>query len=63
MHHQCRAFADVVKSDFSKPVNAIKKVRKALNYDVVEDKITIIRGKNMEKKLNKKRVKKFRGTL
>ena len=37
LSEECRAFADVVKSDFSKPVNAIKKVRNALNYDVVED--------------------------
>ena len=32
LSEECRAFADVVKSDFSRPVNAIKKVREALNY-------------------------------
>jgi biofilm PGA synthesis N-glycosyltransferase PgaC len=37
LSEECRAFADVVKNDFSKPVNVIKKVRNALNYDVVED--------------------------
>ena len=33
----CIPLTDVVKNDFSKPVNVIKKVRNALNYDVVED--------------------------
>ena len=32
LSEECRAFADVVKSDFSRPVNTIKKVREALNY-------------------------------
>ena len=33
LSEECRAFADVIRRDFSKPVNAIRKVRETLNYE------------------------------
>ena len=33
LSEECKAFADVIRRDFIKPVNAIRKVRETLNYE------------------------------
>ena len=33
LSEECKAFADVIRHDFIKPVNAIRKVRETLNYE------------------------------